>query len=79
MGRASSLFFENGRWPSLNEVASRSLARITLPPALADDLLRRLYALGVTRHALMPTLDSAASAVLDVMRLFPGRSVEMGS
>jgi hypothetical protein len=68
---ANRFLYENGRWPSLNDVAYRKLARITLPADKADELLRRLYEFDVTRHHLMPTLENAAQMVPYTRKLFP--------
>jgi hypothetical protein len=61
---ANRFFLQNSRWPSLNEFASSAfqIHRVRLPATEADNLLRELFNLNITRHSLMPTLDNAASA-----------------
>jgi hypothetical protein len=66
--KANASYLGEGRWPSHDTVLLRHaldspetlLRKITLPVSQASDLLRRLSASGVTRRALMPTLDNAA-------------------
>jgi hypothetical protein len=64
MRNANSYFLERGEWPSLDDYASSSLQihRVRMCATMADELLRHLYDLDITRHSLMPTLDFAAAA-----------------
>lgn len=61
---ANSYFLENARWPTLNDLSSTDfqLHRVRLPAIKADDLLRELFDLDITRHSLMPSLTNAAKA-----------------
>jgi hypothetical protein len=64
MRHANSFFLDHGRWPCLDDYASSALQihRVRLSATKADELLKHLYDMNVTRHSLMPTLDFAASA-----------------
>ena len=64
MRNANSYFLEHGLWPSLDVYASSSVQihRVRLCASKADELLRHLYDMNITRQSLMPTLDFAASA-----------------
>lgn len=62
--QANTFFLEHKRWPALNELASAEfqIHRARLPARFADDLLRELFDLKITRHSMMPSLDNAAMA-----------------
>jgi hypothetical protein len=68
---ANSFFLKEGRWPTLNDVLNLQLHRVRLPAVKADELLRELYHLGVTRQSLMPNLTNAANAMKYMKVLFP--------
>jgi len=68
---ANSFFLKEGRWPTLNDVPNLQLHRVRLPAVKADDLLRELYLLGITRQSLMPNLTNAANALKYMKVLFP--------
>lgn len=76
MPKANHHLLRNRHWPSLEEVVDstpgleNSLTKISLPTAQADDLLRALYDMGITRHSLMPSLKHAAEACSYVLKLF---------
>lgn len=72
MSRANAFFLENGRWPTLDDFSSSKfqIHRMRLLASQADDLLRQLFDLNITRHSLMPTLDNAAKAYSYAQRLF---------
>lgn len=68
---ANQLFLENGEWPSVEEVVSAErcrntlyfrspLIRFSLPASEADELLRLLYRLDISKLSLMPSLHQAA-------------------
>lgn len=61
---ANSFFLKKVRWPTLNDLTSEDfqLHRVRLPAEKADDLLKELFDLGITRHSLMPSLTNAAKA-----------------
>lgn len=65
---ANRHFVDSGGWPTLDASLARdpSLANalnvVTAPATCADDILRRLYDEGITRHSLMPSLANAALA-----------------
>lgn len=72
LSTANTFFLENGRWPALDDFSSSQcqLHRMRLRASQANALLRHLFDLNITRHALMPTLDNAARAHLYAKRLF---------
>lgn len=72
MNHANAFFLENRRWPALDDFSSSKfqIHRIRLLASQADDLLRQLFDLNITRHSLMPTLNNAAKAYSYVQRLF---------
>lgn len=72
MNRANAYFLENGKWPSLDELSSSKfqINRMRLKATQADDLLKQLFDLSITRHSLMPTLDNAANAYSYIQKLF---------
>lgn len=68
---ANQFFIENGRWPSIEDAVNTErdprmlytrhpLIRFSLPASEADQLLRLLYRLDVSRLTLMPSLNHAA-------------------
>jgi hypothetical protein len=61
---ANSFLLEHGRWPAMDDFSSAAfqLHRVRFPAALADDLLKELFDLKITRHSMMPSLTNAASA-----------------
>jgi hypothetical protein len=76
MPRANKFFLDAGRWPSIEDVASTSkhfqaaLTKVTLPTTQARELLRLLFDMNITRHAMMPTLNNAAQATAYTLALF---------
>lgn len=77
--QANSFFISHGRWPCLDDYsADIQLNRVRLPSSLADDLLRALYDLDVTRHSLMPNLENAALAYEYSQFLFGDDSTHLG-
>lgn len=67
---ANAYFLQNGHWPSVCEYQQLALSRVRLCASHANDLLRELFDLGVSRHTLMPTLHSAAQSYDYTKRLF---------
>jgi hypothetical protein len=60
-------FLTNGKWPSVDGAVSRvGLRKLTLPASEVPDLKRRLWAEGVSRAHLMPTLDNVTKALESV-------------
>jgi hypothetical protein len=61
---ANEYFIDHKKWPTLNEVALNAfpLYRARLPVCEANNLLKILFDLDISRHSLMPTLDNAAKA-----------------
>lgn len=72
---ANAYFLDHGRWPTLDDFSSSDcqIHRARLAATQADDLLRLLFDLNVTRHSLMPTLSNAASAFQYARGLFGER------
>ncbi|MCG8519042.1 MAG: FRG domain-containing protein [Pseudomonadales bacterium] len=70
---ANPYFLSNGEWPSVEAsikesdvpqtLAKYPLIKVTLPCSEADELLRLLYRLGISRLTLMPSYESAASSL----------------
>ncbi|WP_295442344.1 FRG domain-containing protein [uncultured Thiodictyon sp.] len=62
--KCNDFFLEHERWPSLEDYSSNQfqLHRARLPATEADNLLRELFDLDITRHSLMPSLSNAATA-----------------
>jgi hypothetical protein len=70
--KANSYFKANARWPGLDDFCPEiTVNRVLLPASKADDLLRLLYDLGVTRHTLSPSLYNAARDFEYKRKLFP--------
>jgi len=83
---ANKFFLDNKRWPSLEDYSNFSfhenigmdvfpessiqLNRARLPASQANNLLKELFDLNITRHSLMPTLDNAANATSYALQLF---------
>ena len=69
---ANHFFLDNSRWPSLDDFSSSDfqIHRIRLPASQANNLLKLLFDLNITRHSLMPTLDNAAKACSYAKKLF---------
>lgn len=83
---ANKFFLDNQRWPSLEDYSHFTfseifktevfpengiqLNRARLPASQANNLLKELFDLNITRHSLMPTLDNAAKATSYALQLF---------
>lgn len=69
---ANSYFLAHERWPDVEDYVTREfqLHRFRLAASEADNVLRLLFDLGITRHSLMPTLDNAALAHSYAQALF---------
>lgn len=60
---ANAIFLDTGSWPTLDSLATTfQVHRARLPAEYADDLLRELFDLGVSRQTLMPSFENAARA-----------------
>lgn len=72
INNANQFFLDHGKWPSLDDFITSSfqIHRARLPASQANNLLKELYDLNITRHSLMPTLDNAAKACSYVLELF---------
>lgn len=82
INNANQFFLENGRWPSIEdavnaerdsvtEYARYPLIRFSLPASEADQLLRLLYRLDVSKLTLMPSLNHAAENLAYKRMLWP--------
>jgi len=70
--KANSHFLKHRQWPDLYEYYPEiQIHRALLPTNKADDLLRLLFDLGITRHSLSPNLANAAKAYEYMHKLFP--------
>jgi hypothetical protein len=70
--KANSYFIKHGNWPSLYDFVPEIIVNsVLLPTSKADDLLRLLYDLGITRHTLSPSLYNAARDFEYKRKLFP--------
>jgi hypothetical protein len=69
---ANSFFLRHGRWPNLQELSTSEfkIHRVRLPASEANNLLKALFDLNITRHSLMPTLENAAQAYSYTKHLF---------
>lgn len=69
---SNQFFLNNARWPTMEDVVSKSfqLHRARLAAGQADNLLRKLYDLDITRHSLMPSLENAARSFSYARKLF---------
>ncbi len=64
-------FIKNGKWPTIESVilsdyvflAESPLLKITLPSSQAGELVRLLWAEGITRANIMPTYDNVTKAL----------------
>lgn len=72
LARANAFFLESGRWPALDDYSSSKFQvhRMRLPASQANNLLKELFDLNITRHSLMPTLDNSAKAFSYAQSLF---------
>jgi hypothetical protein len=71
MPSANQYFRQHSVWPTIEDVVEgRYLTKITLPATEADELLRLLFDLDITKHSLMPTLENAAQACAYKIDLF---------
>jgi hypothetical protein len=71
--KANQIFLDTGAWPALNAANSNScplIYRARLAATESDELLRRLFDLGITRQSLMPSLDNAAASYSYAKALF---------
>jgi len=82
ISNANQFFLDNGSWPSIENAAANEreprtiyfrppLVRISLPATEADNLLRLLYRLDVSRLTIMPSLDIAAEHISYKKSLWP--------
>ncbi len=77
--KTANLYYkDHGCWPSTNQAlwnfnssGKLQLHQVTLPASEADNLLRELYDLNITRHTMMPNLDNAALAADYTLTLYP--------
>jgi hypothetical protein len=79
---ANQFFLENDRWPSIEDAVNTErnpntlytrapLIRLSLPASEADNLLRLLYRLDVSKLTVMPSLDNAAEHLAYKRALWP--------
>ncbi|VXD04729.1 conserved hypothetical protein [Pseudomonas sp. 8Z] len=79
---ANQYFLENGTWPSIEDVVKNErapntmytrppLIRLSLPADEADNLLRLLYRLDVSKLTLMPSFENAAMHLAYKQALWP--------
>lgn len=82
INNANQFFLKNGRWPSIEDIVSAErdsrtiyirhpLIRFSLPATEADQLLRLLYRLDVSKLTLMPSLNHAAEHLAYKRTLWP--------
>lgn len=70
---ANETFIRTSEWPALDSTSSEGgpqINRARLAACEADNLLRELFDLGITRQSLMPSLDNAASSYAYTKALF---------
>ena len=74
--KANQFLLGNKEWPSIedtiqaNSSLHRCLKRYSIATSQADDLLRILFKMDITRHHLMPTLGNAAQTFSYLKGLF---------
>lgn len=79
---ANRFFLENGRWPSIEDTVANErdpgthytrlpIIRLSLPVTEADNLLRLLYRLDVSKLTVMPSFDNAAKDLAYKRNLWP--------
>lgn len=79
---ANQHFLENGKWPSIEDAVANErnpeiqytrspLIRFSLPADEADNLLRLLYRLDVSKLTVMPSLENAAGHLAYKRALWP--------
>lgn len=79
---ANQFFLKNSRWPSIEDAVSAErdpgthytrapLIRLSLPTSEADNLLRLLYRLDVSKLTVMPSLENAAGYLAYKRGLWP--------
>lgn len=79
---ANKYYLDNNCWPSIEDIVDLErdkrtyymrdpLIRISLPNSEADNLLRLLYRLGVSKLSVMPSLDNAANNLKYKRKLWP--------
>ncbi len=79
---ANQFFLENNRWPSIEDVVANErdprtlymrdpLIRFSLPASEADNLLRLLYRLDVSKLTIMPSFENAAEHLAYKKTLWP--------
>lgn len=82
INNANQYFLDNGKWPSIEDAVSDErdpetlytrppLIRFSLPVNEADNLLRLLYRLDVSKLTLMPSLENAAVHLAYKQKLWP--------
>ena len=82
INNANQFFLDNGSWPSIEDIVKaerdpktiyvkQPLLRFSLPASEADQLLRLLYRLDVSRLTLMPSLNHAAEYLAYKKALWP--------
>jgi hypothetical protein len=71
ISRVNEFYIKHRRWPTLEDFSSDlQMSRVRLKASQADDLLRELFDLDITRLSLMPTLDNAAKSFSYIKILF---------
>jgi len=79
---ANQFFIENGRWPSIEDAVANErdprthyfrtpLLRFSLPASEADNLLRLLYRLDVSKLTVMPSFENSAEHLAYKRALWP--------
>lgn len=82
ISNANQFFLNNKRWPNIEDVIASErdpetiymqppFIRISLPCSEADELLRLLYVLDISKLTLMPSLNNAANNLLYKRALWP--------
>lgn len=77
MTKANQFFLENNRWPSLHDITGEKrrvadyIHKLTVPSSEADELLRLLHQLGISKHTVFPSLAMAAEQYAYVSSLWP--------
>jgi len=82
INNASRYFLDNQKWPSIEDILEADwptqthfikypFLRLSLPASEADELLRLLYTLNISKLTLMPSLHNAADNFANKQLLWP--------